>query len=108
MKWYHNLYVGDSIADRVKQVKRKLNHHVWIASIYVIAFASNPKNLLDVIPCWELRQRAYPGKNLFIVGLAKGYKEALELVTRIVDETYQNTGNVDVRTYLLSERRKEA
>ena len=108
MKWYHNLYIGDSIGDQAKQIKRKLSRHVWMTSIYVIALASNPQNLLDVIPSWELQQKSYPGKDICIVGLAKGYGEALELVRQIVDDTYQNTGDVDVRNYLLSNRRQEA
>ena len=43
-----------------------------------------------------------------IIGLAKGYDEALALVRDIVDETYQNTGSVDVWRYLKEERRNSA
>ena len=97
MKWYEDLYVGDSIAGKANRIKWKINHHAGTVSIYVIAFASNRKNLLDIIPAWELMQKSYPGKKqMQIIGLAKGYAEALELVRSIIEEVYQNTGDVDV------------
>ncbi len=100
MEWYRNLYASDSVAHKVNRIKWKINHNAGTVSVYVIAFSSNPKNLLDIIPAWELMQKSYPKKNMKIIGLAKGYQDALELVRLIIDETYQKTGTVDVRTYL--------
>ena len=108
MKWYHDLYVGDSIGNQVNRIKWKINHNAGTVSVYVIAFASNDRNLLDIIPAWELMQKAYPKKDMKIIGLAKGYDEALDVVCRIIDETYQNTGDVDVWAYLKEERRQMA
>ena len=62
MKWYEDLYVGDSIEGKVNRIKWKINHHAGTVSIYVIAFASNRQNLLDIIPAWELMQKSYQGK----------------------------------------------
>jgi hypothetical protein len=105
MKWYRDLYMGDSITDRKNRIKWKINHNAGVVNIYVVAFASNSQNLLDIIPAWALMQKQYPKKDLKIIGLAKGYREALELVRRIIDETYRNTGSVDVWSYLKEERR---
>ena len=81
--------------------------HAGTVSIYVIAFASNRQNLLDIIPAWELMQKSYPGKKqMQIIGLAKGYAEALELVCSIIEEVYQNTGDVDVKSYLRGRKRR--
>ena len=108
MKWYEDLYVGDSIAGKAIRIMWKINHHhAGTVSIYVIAFASNRKNLLDIIPAWELMQKSYPGKKeMQIIGLAKGYAEALELVRSIIEEVYQNTGDVDVKSYLRGRKRR--
>ncbi len=97
MRWYDHLYVGDSIASKAGRIKWKINHNAGTFSIYVIALASNPDNLLDIIPARELMQKGYPKKELMIIGLAKGYAEALEVVQRIIEETYQNTNDVNVR-----------
>ena len=100
MRWYENLYVGSSITHKAEKIKWKIRHNAGQINIYVITLASNPQNLLDVIPAWELMQKAYPKKNLFIIGLAHGYDEALELVKQIVDEVYHNTGGFDVSSYI--------
>ena len=47
-------------------------------------------------------------KNLKIIGLAKGYDDAIELTQKIIEETYQHTGDVDVWSYLKEERRRRA
>ena len=105
MKWYSKLYVGDSIAGKAGKIKWKIRHRAGTIDIYVISFASNPENLLDVIPANELMQRGYPKKHMKVIGLAKGYEEALQVVATIIEETYQNTGDVDVWYYLKEKRR---
>jgi hypothetical protein len=64
MKWYDNLYVGESIKGKEKRIKWKIEHRAGMVSIYVITFASNPDNLLDMIPARELMQKAYPKDDL--------------------------------------------
>ena len=100
MTWYDELYVGESIVHKTKRVKWKINHNAGQIGIYVIAPASNYKNLLDIIPAAELLQRGYPKKDLKIAGLAGSYDEALEVAVSIVDEVYRNTGAFLVRSYL--------
>ena len=107
MKWYRKLYVSESIGDKAGRIKWKINHNAGTISVYVIAFASNPDNLLDIIPVWQLMQKGYLGKNIKIIGLAKGYDDAVELVQKIIEETYENTGDVDVWSYLKENRRKK-
>lgn len=107
MKWYDPLYVGESISGKENRLKWKIEHNWLTLSIYVIAFASNPDNLLDLIPAKELLQRGYPKKELHIIGLAKGYDEAVDLTVQIIDEVYKKTGAVDVRRYLGQVRRDD-
>jgi hypothetical protein len=97
MKWYDQLYVGDSIASKVNRIKWKINHNAGTVSIYVVTLASNPDNLLDIIPARELMQKGYPKKDLMIIGIAKGYKEALLVVQRVIEDTYRKTNDVNVR-----------
>lgn len=100
MKWYKKLYVSESIGKKANRIKWRIDHNAGTVSVYVIALSSNPDNLLDIIPAWNLMQAHYPRENVRIIGLARGYDEALELVRVIVDETYQSTSGVDVRSYL--------
>lgn len=106
MEWDKNLYVGSSISHKKNRIKWKIIHNAGQLDIYVIALASNPKNLLDVVPAWELMQKHYPKKGKYIVGLAGSYDEALEIVTEIVTEVYRDTGQFQVSRYF-KKRAKE-
>jgi hypothetical protein len=99
MTWYDDLYVGYSIRKKEKQVVWRIKHNAGQIGVYVIALASNRKNLLDIIPATDLLQRSYPKKEMYVVGLAKGYDEALDVAVSIVEEVYQMTGGFDVRRY---------
>ena len=102
MKWYKDLFLGERIAPDVKKIIRQINSKKLTPNVYVIAFSSNSQNLLDIIPTSNLLQHGYPKEDIRVIGLALGITEAKELVRQIVDETYQNNGNVDVKQYLKS------
>ena len=106
MKWYKNLYLGEGIIPKAQQTINKIKNNKPTIDVYVIAFAANPQDQLDLIPSWELLQKGYPTESLRIVGLAKGKREALQLVTTIADEVYQRTGDVKIVEYLKAEWRE--
>ena len=53
----------------------------------------------DMLKQPHFKNKSYRDK-VYVVGLAKGRDEALELVRCIVDDTYSHTGGVDVAGYL--------
>jgi hypothetical protein len=99
MVWYDNLYVGESIGKKKDKVIRKIRQNAGQIGIYVISIASNKSNLLDIIPATDLLFKAYPKKQIFVLGIAKGYDEAVEVAASIIDEVYRNTGDFSVRSY---------
>lgn len=106
MIWYDKLYIGESIIHKTNKVKWKIRHNAGQINIYVITLPSSRKNLLDIVPAQELLQKAYPKKNLYIIGLAKGYEEAIELAGSIIAEVYRHTGAFAVTDYLLDKRKE--
>lgn len=104
MKWYEHLYAGESIRHKTEKIKWKIRHNAGQINIYVIALASNPQNLLDIIPAQELMQKAYPKKDLYVLGLAHGMDEAYEVVKQIIDEVYQETGGFQILPYLQTKK----
>lgn len=108
MKWLKDLYVSESIGDKANRIKWKIEHNAGTVRVYLITFASNPDNLLDIIPAWNLLLRAYPRSEMKVIGMAKGYDDAVALVKDIIEETYRCTGTVDVWNYLKEERRRRA
>ncbi len=100
MVFVKDLYLGETIAPKVNQIIEKMNNNQIVPNLYLIAMASNPENMLDLIPQWEALQEKYPKKNLRVVGLASGKKEAIGLVQYIVEESIEKTGSADVRIFL--------
>jgi hypothetical protein len=101
------LYLGNIKDQDVKKIMRKIKLNKYVPDIYIISFASNPLDLLDIIPEWQICQKGYPKEHLQIIGLAYGNEVAKELVRQIIDEAYQVTGHTDVRTYLKGKWRDE-
>ena len=67
--------------------------------VYCILLSTNPESLLDIMNVNQLKFSYYKKQELYILGLAKSYEEALSLVKDIVEETYRETGDVKLREY---------
>lgn len=106
MVWDREFYAGERIARKKSKIKWKISHNAGQLDIYVITLSSNPENLLDIIPSWELMQKYYPKAELVVVGIDKGYENAMELAGRIVMDVYHKTGDFHVRDYFLKRQGK--
>ena len=92
LNWYKNLYIGDNAKKKPKKLIHKINQGAGVIDVYVITLAVNPEN--------SLMQSALRRNCPTIIGLAKGYEEALEIIEQIVNEVYQETGTAEIRTWL--------
>ncbi len=102
MIWYENLYLGDSIPRKdakIRRLKWKISHNALLMNTFIIVLCRYETSLLEIIPVRELRQKFYPKQNLYIVGIAKGYDEALETAARIVIDVYRKTGGFQVKRF---------
>lgn len=106
MKFYENLYIGESLEQKKDKIIAKLKEGKVQLNCYVIALTENPKNQLEFFDSILLMQRNYKKRELFIVGLAGGYDEALELTKKMTEDTYQKNKDGNIRSYLL-EKQKE-
>ncbi len=96
------------MGDNARKAKYKVLGHVVKKKLsfdtYLIALPSNPSNILDMYPANVLLQTHFKDKkaleDIYIVGIAKGCREALELIQNIIDDVYRNTGNFDISGYL--------
>jgi len=106
MIWYRNLYISEDISHKKAKIKWKIKHNAGQINVYVITLSKNTHNLLEMIPSWELMQKYYPKKDMFVVGVAKGYDEGISMAASIVMEVYQETGKFNVRDYILDKHKK--
>lgn len=100
MIWNNHLYVGESVSLKLQKLKWRINHNAGVLGVYLISLASNPDNLLDIIPSTDLKLLGYPKRFLHIIGIAGSYDEAVELVIQIVNDTMKAQGDLDVRGFL--------
>lgn len=99
MKFYKNLYIGDTVKKPEKAIK-KLKRHKKQPWLYVIAYDRETDRLVVyhslMLLQWYYKENP-PG---CIVGLANGREEAFEVIERIVKESLDSTGQVQPVTYL--------
>lgn len=99
MKFYKNLYIGDTVKKPAKAIK-KLKRHKKQPRLYVIAY-DEETGQLTVYHSLMLQQWYYRNNPpACIVGLANGKEEAFGVIERIAQEALAATGQVQLVTYL--------
>ena len=54
-----------------------------LMNIYIICLAKN-NDMFDIVDCSNLKQKGYPKKDLYVLGIAEGKESAMELASRLV------------------------
>ena len=103
MRLYKDLYIGEKVEDKIERIKWNVEHNAGLLSIYLITLPSNGENLMDIIPATDLLQRAYPKRELFIIGIEKGYTQAAYMAAAIVSDVYTRTGTLNVKQFILQQ-----
>jgi hypothetical protein len=106
MRYYKHLYVAEGLRKKEKII-RKLNNNKLQMNIHVITLANNEKNQLEIYHSMVFLQPNFPYDDLFVVGLAKGYEDAVEMVEEIAQEVYNKTKGADIRSYILEREQEE-
>ena len=78
MRFLKEMYVGNGIKNKQKVIW-KLKHGAGMVDVYVISI-SNGQDQLDCTLCSYFKQKAIRENVGLVVGLAKGYSEAKELI----------------------------
>ena len=101
MRYLKDLYVSEELKGREEEIMEHLEKKEFQFRVYLIALPENEKNQLEIYHSEMLNQEWYRDKYVFVVGLTKGYLQALELVRKIAEETVDKTGDADIRQYIL-------
>lgn len=99
MKFYKNLYIGDTISDPDK-IKRKLKKGSKLTNVYVIAYVEKDRRI-EIFHSVMLQQPYYKDNPPYVIGIAGSKEEAHKLICQITEEAIQETGMADLITYLL-------
>ena len=106
MKYYYALYTDEHTKDKQETIKKKIQTDKWQLEVYLIALTKNDNNHLEIFNSVLLLQEAISKNELFVVGIASGYTECLELVEKIAQEVYDETSGANIRNYILQKQQK--
>ncbi len=100
MEFYRDLYVTESIKPRKEKILLKLKQKKYPPGIFLLTVPSGGDGQLEFFSSALLRQELLKDENLFVVGIAAGYDDAVYLVEEITAEVYWQTGGGDLRAWL--------
>ncbi|MEF9917061.1 MAG: hypothetical protein RR275_04130 [Lachnospiraceae bacterium] len=101
MNVYKNLYVSQELQNHQEELIKNIQEKKTLFNIYIIVLAQNEQNNLEIYNTALNIQHSFSTENVMIVGIAKGYHNALELVRTITQEIYETTHDTDIRGYFL-------
>jgi hypothetical protein len=99
LKWQKAYYIGESVKNPVK-IQTKINKGRPVPGIYLVTLSDNPGNLMEIIPAVMLVQKTAYDLCPTVIGMAKGKEEALELVQKMIEDVYGETGGFEIEKYM--------
>lgn len=99
IRWADKLYLSEDLKNKKNKIKKSIEKGNLTFEIYVIMLASNSDNLLDIINANELQFPYYLEKDNYILGIAGSRTLAKLLVKDMIEEVYNQTGDILVREY---------
>lgn len=102
MRWFKDLYIGESAGRRASSIIRKVNKNKLQRNVFLITKASNGYDLFDIYPSYVFLQKHYRNEDYLIIGIAIGYGEAVGIVQNIIEELYCEKGVTDLKGYFES------
>lgn len=81
-------------------VLRGIREGKGMTDTYVITLPESGNHILDIWPVAMLREKQRGDERFLILGAAKGYREAREVVRCMVDDMFRLTGAFDWNAYM--------
>lgn len=106
MKFYKNLYIGDTIK-KPEKIKKKLKRYAKLNNVYLIAYMAQNRQL-EIYHSLMLQQYYYKENPPYIIGIAGSKDEAAQLICRIAEEAVQKTGQANLIEYLFPDMLSDA
>lgn len=103
-----SLYFGRQALAHRDEILQAVNSRKPMPGIYLITFASNGVDQLDILPlymaCHQMKKKRIP----MLAGIGMGREEAFETVRRIAEDAYHATGSCHLQEFLLAREGKGA
>lgn len=106
IKCYCDLYVSASLESKKNQILKNLMENKLQPAVYVLTLSQGEQNHLEFFSALLLKQHVFEHTDLFVVGIADGYDDAVYLVEEITQEVLDETGGTDIRGYIIEQQRQ--
>ncbi|MEZ3436056.1 MAG: hypothetical protein K1W34_15830 [Lachnospiraceae bacterium] len=106
MRYYRYLYLGEDLKEKKEKIIGKIERGKLTWDIHIVTLPVGEKNQLEIYACNQFLQRDYPKMDFFVVGIVKGYENAIELVEEIAKQVYNETRSADIRSYILKKEQE--
>lgn len=107
MKYYSNLYVSERLKKKKDKVIARLERRKIQPDLHVILLPECDHNQLEIVNAVYLLQPGYTREDRMVVGIAKGFDEAAELIEKISREVYDATGDLKIRDYIQAKEQED-
>lgn len=101
LEWYEHLYVGENVKKKFEHFQKKLEKGKPVPGLYLITLPSGECDQLEIINSFYLLQNTVYRRCPMIMGIAKGYEEACNLVISMTEECFTHTGTGNIKEYLM-------
>jgi len=101
MVFSKNLYLSSDIKNDYRKYMRSLKFNKTSFLLHLVVFLEGEDKLTLVHNAVFLNN--YKDTNAYIVGLALGKRSGIELISKIVEDTYKIRGDFEYHSFLKSE-----
>lgn len=102
------LYYGERAANKKEEILQSIRKKKPMPGLYLITFASNGVDQLDILPFYTVLQKHVTDKRPILAGICLGRQEAFETVEKMAADAYRETGACHLQSFLLERERKGA
>lgn len=97
MKWYKNLFIGESIEQGFEEVIADISVNKKTKKRYLITLPANKNNMLDIITAKMGIMITW--REVYVIGVAGSKNEALNMTADLVLSVYKETGDFNFEDF---------
>jgi hypothetical protein len=99
MNWCAHIYAGKKAALHRHSIISALKKGKPCPGVYVLTRAVDSDGILDIYHSAVILSGFYRDREITVIGIAMGRREAMEVARLIVDDMYRKNGDFDIDAY---------
>ena len=106
MKYYCDLYLSKSLIKKQKEIIRKLEAKKFLINKFLIVLSDNEDEYLEIYNWTVLTQPLFNPNEMFVIGIADSYGDALQYITKLTQTVYEETKDGNVKDYIINKQQQ--